>query len=468
MTVKTGRSPLLSHVLRSLRQLLRSDSGQTLPLVSLLMTLFFGMGALTVDAGSFWHGRQSVENAVDAGALAGAQSLPEDGVGAESQALYFVLANAPSLTPADVSITFRCLVGDRDHNGQPDPGDIPAACDPKADAAWFVASGVAVSPCVPAHGDRCNVIVVTASVTVPFVFAPFIGVDEGSTGDVNAAACRGACGGPPTTPMDVVVIIDRTGSMSGADISNARAATSALLQMYDPAQQWIALGLLGPSRTTGTTCGGVNAPARALAASSSQYATATWIPVGLTGIGAPLDEAYRNEDGTLNSASALVKAVNCFNTSSTGTNLSAPIRAASQYLQNNGRPDVRKGIIFETDGTPNYGGAGPASDYTCQQAALDAANAKAAGIEIVTVAFGLTSGDTCPDNSGAYHNVSVLQLLAEMATASASGECNDDENTDGDHFFCLPRTSQLTNVFQSAAIAIGGPPRLLTLPAGAP
>lgn len=454
---------MLRKLFRCVRRFIGEDAGQAVPLFAVLMTTFFGVGALVVDVGHLFHEREGIESAVDAGALAGAQSLPGDTAQAQSKAMEFVLANAHSLTAADVSITFRCLVGDRNHDGVPDASDIPIACDPKHDASWTVAGGLAVSPCVPASGDKCNVIFVAASTDVAFSLAPVIGIRSGSTGTVTAAACRGACGGPPTTPSDVVVMIDRTGSMSSADLTNARNATNTLLQTYDPAVQWVGLGLLGPSQTSGT-CGGANSPAKPLAASSAQYATASWVPVGLTGIGAPLNEAYKNANGTLNTNSTIVKAINCFNTSSTGTNLSAPIRAAQQYLQANGRPNVRKGIILETDGTPNFSGDGPAADYTCSKAAADAATAKAAGVAIVTVGFGLAASDMCPDTTGAYHNVSVLQLLADMATASTNGGCNDAENTDGDDFFCLPKTSQLSGIFQSAAATIAAAPRLLTLP----
>ena len=449
---------------RLIRRWLRADRGQAAPLLAMTMTAFFGMGALTVDVGYIWHEHQSVQNAVDAGALAGAQALPDNAIEAEAKALEFVLANAPDLTSADVHISFRCLIGDRNNDGVPDPTDIPVACNPGGNAVWFVAGGLAVSNCVPSEGDKCNVLVVTAGMDVDFFMAPVMGILNGNTGNLNAAACRGLCGGSPNTPIDLVVVIDRTGSMSSTDITNARNATRALLQAYDPALQWVALGFLGPSRSSGSTCGGANSPARGLAASAAQYAAASWVPVALTGTGAPNNEAYRNADGTVNNSSLIAKAINCFDTSGTGTNLSTPVTAARNYLLANGRPGVRKGILLETDGSPNFGGAGSSSDYTCAAAASAASAAKADGIEIVTVGFGVTTSDTCPDGAGAYKNVSVVHLLADMATDSTYEACNDTENSDGDHFFCLPKSSQLNGIFQTAAVALGGSPRLITLP----
>ena len=78
-------------------RLMREDAGQALPLFAVLMTAFFGIGALVVDAGHLFSERDNIEAAVDAGALAGAQSLPGNAAGAQTTALQYVLSNAPSL-----------------------------------------------------------------------------------------------------------------------------------------------------------------------------------------------------------------------------------------------------------------------------------------------------------------------------------------------------------------------------------
>ncbi len=442
------------------------ERGQMLVLAALVLTIVLGMGALAVDLGFMIHERQSVQGAVDAGALAGAQLLPDDTVNAASVALQYTLSNDKALTAAKVSVSFRCLVGDRNGDGIPDAADIPASCDPKADASWFVKNGLAVSPCVPANGDKCNVIVVSASNTVNYLLAPAVGIKQGSTGSVTSAACRGSCGGPPSGLVDAVLIMDRTGSMSSTDLTNARAAGNAILQTWDPKLQWIALGLLGPSQTT-SSCTGANSGAFGLAASSGQYDTTTvskWVPVGLSGTGAPVNEAYLNANGTLNTSSTLVKAINCFNTSGTGTNLSTPVKMARQYLLANGRAGAKKGIILETDGTPNFSSAGTASDFTCQAAFNEAQTSKTAGIEIFTIGFGLAGTDVCPDSSGTYKNKPATTLLADMATTSVDNGCTSAENTDGDHFFCLPKTSQLTSIFQTVAGALAAGSHLIVLP----
>ena len=51
---------------------------------------------------------------------------------------------------------------------------------------------------------------------------------------------------------------------------------------------------------------------------------------------------------------------------------------ARVYLQTNGRtdPKVKRGIIFETDGAPNYKNTGDPQNYTCAAARAAADRAK--------------------------------------------------------------------------------------------
>jgi hypothetical protein len=214
----------------------------------------------------------------------------------------------------------------------------------------------------------------------------------------------------------------------------------------------------------------VNSPALGLGASAAQYGSVypgdlnKWIPVGLTGPGAPVNESYLNPAGTaLNTGSMIVKTIECLGTSSTGTNLSTPIAMARQYLAANGRAGATKAILFETDGTPNFG-AGNSADYTCLAANNEATTAKAAGIEIYTVGFGITGADLCPDTTGAWRTKSVTNVLASMANSSIDNGCTTAENNDGDHYYCQPKSADLKSVFLSAVTALTGSTRLIQLP----
>jgi hypothetical protein len=406
-----------------------------------------------------------------AGALAGVSQLPASGNAASTMALDYAQKNYSSLPTSNVTTSFRCFVGDRDRNGTFDASDVPSVCDPGLNAAghWVCEDGVCAAPCVPAEGDKCNTVVVTATVTVPFRFGAAVGVNSGTTQIVTSAACKGPCGALPTVPIDLVVVVDRTSSMSSTDLTNAKDAAKAVLTNLDPAIQHVGLGLLGPSQTT-PTCTGANSPAKGIGGNAANYGSAypgdlaKWIPVGLTGTGAPVNESYLNAAGAANPNSLIVKTINCMSSSSTGTNLSTPMKMARQYLAASGRAGVAKAILFETDGSPNYNSAGTASDFTCQAANTEATSAKAAGIEIVTVGFGVTSADLCPDTSGFYNGKSVTRLLADMANTSIDNGCVAAENTDGDHFYCQPRSEDLKSVFVSAVSVLTGGTRLVHVP----
>ena len=86
-------------------------------------------------------------------------------------------------------------------------------------------------------------------------FGRVVGINSGWSGTVMSAACNGPCGQPPKAPVDLVVLIDRTASMSDADVTATRDAARAILGVYDPALQRVALGFLGLSSTSTTCCG---------------------------------------------------------------------------------------------------------------------------------------------------------------------------------------------------------------------
>jgi Flp pilus assembly protein TadG len=459
--------------MRLMRRRSDGQQGQMIVVFALMLCVLLGFAALVLDVGVLRRANQELWSALDAGALAGVSQLPASGNAASAMALDFAQKNYPGLPAGNVNTSFRCFVGDRDGNGIFDASDVPSVCDPGVNAAgrWVCSDGVCAAPCVPSEGDTCNTVVVTSTVTVPFRLGAAVGVNSGTTQIVTSAACKGPCGALPIVPLDLVVIVDRTSSMSSADLTNAKDAAKSVLTFMDPAIQHVGLGLLGPSKTT-TGCTGTDSPAKGVGGTAGEYGSTyptdlpKWIPVGLTGTGAPINQSYLNAVGAPNPTSLIVKTINCMSSSSTGTNLSTPIKMARQYLAANGRAGVAKAILFETDGTPNYNSAGTAADFTCLAANTEATAAKAAGIEIFTVGFGVTGADLCPDTTGFYRTKSVTRVLADMANASIDNGCVAAENTDGDHFYCQPRSEDLRSVFISAVTALTGGTRLVNVPGG--
>ncbi len=138
-------------------------------------------------------------------------------------------------------------------------------------------------------------------------------------------------------------------------------------------------------------------------------------------------------------------------------------------LIKNGRPGVKKVVLFMTDGEANQPDA--YNPNTCQYAYDMATAAKKVGIEIFTVGFGV-SGIACSDPSGSYSGIGVTTLLADMATQPSDDDCDSAssssiENTDNDHFFCQPKSQDLKNSFIKITEALIPGAKLVGIPSEA-
>ncbi|NNC91682.1 MAG: VWA domain-containing protein [Acidimicrobiia bacterium] len=424
------------------------DDGVILILSALVLILFIGVAAFVVDITLQSQSRQSLWNSADASVLAGASQLPDDPDAAAALAEEFALKNDASLD-GELVTTYRCLVADAG-GGVPDATNIPGVCDPGPDIGpsdWVCEDGKCAAVCVPADGDTCNTIVMEVRKTIDYTFAPAIGFDQGET-DVLSAACRGACGGPITGPLDLILIIDRTTSMSDTDLANAKAASRALLGFLDPGQQRVGLAGINAGDPTNSCVG------------KPPGDGGEWLLVGLS-------SNYQNADGSLNGGSSLVSTINCL-AKQTGTDLGSPIkdeaygqRDALSHLLAFRTPDVPQAIILLSDGAANNPGANP-----CQYAEDMAAAAKVRGVEMFTIGFGV-AGKSCGDAVGDYTSSGqgVTQLLASMASGGAGDNCaTGGENSDGDNFFCTPKSGDLSALFLAAASQLVSGASLVELP----
>jgi hypothetical protein len=487
----------------------RGEHGQILILFALSLVVILAFAAIVIDLGVLRNNRQILVNALDAGALAGGYNMPIDGTAGtpttvanvEKLITDTITATYRDLPSSAYQITYRCVIGVDSSNNPFASRDVPLVCDPHyslkttvsalqaSPKTYFKGAGpTRASSCDPTAGDKCNTVVVTGAATTPFSLGGVVGVTSGSTGTVSSAACQGPCGASPSVPLDLVVIVDRTASMScwlhgqksgpcdiGSDVLATKDASKAVLQVYDPNFQRVAFGLLGPSSTTSACSGSPTGVYGQALTSSTGYGTVlpvlgnpgnlkNWIPIGFTGTDSDSPPMTFNEpyaaNGVLNPGSHIVAAINCFdNPGGTGTNLAVPIRMAKAYLDLSGRPGVPWGILLETDGQPSFG-VGTSADYTCAQADADATLAKTdakavgGGIEIFTVGFGLDGSNNvaCPDTSWKGGGKKARDLLASMATQpSVDGGCPGTSNSDHDHFFCEPKTTDLTAVFTTVA-----------------
>lgn len=465
------------------------ERGQVIVLFAIFLVVILASAALVVDLGLLRNDRQTLVNTVDSAALAGGTLMPVNGAteGAAATALIktTIAANYPGLSTSNYSIAYQCLIGvDTSTPAKPFISrDVPIVCDPSKSLGRpplvtdFQGAGpTRYASCFPSLGDKCNTVVVSGNVTTPYSFARVVGINSGSTGVVMSAACNGPCGETPAIPVDVVLIMDRTASMTSTDIADIQTGAKTLLGVFDPALQRVALGTIGPSAPGKSSCpSGSTSPVKGLPSPANQvfgvgmspqsnvdfFAPSDlpkWVPVGFTGTdtatpAVTFNEAY-STGGVTNTSSTIWKAVSCLYSYTYGTNLDTPVAMAEQYLATYGRPGVKKAIILETDGTPQAGDG--SAHYTCNAANNTATAAKngASKVDIFTIGFGI-GGAFCPTRSGGsntnpnestgWSGKSVATLLTSMATSPTQ-------------FYDAPDSATLVNAFRSVAqtLAKGG------------
>jgi Flp pilus assembly protein TadG len=432
-----------------LRRGRQREHGQALIMFVLSIVVIMAFASIVIDLGLLRTNTARLQNALDAGALAGAQSLPAGGSG-----LTAVTSTVSSLVTANYSsaknlnVTYYCLLPIK--SGSADTSQIAFLCPGFSSSAHFSCNGTTCDALCgpndvagPSSTEACDMVGVTANDTQPFAFGQLVGVPNGTINGGGGGSGGGSTSFAANAPsrIDVVVIMDRTGSMSGVDTSNARAAALTMVEqytyagqtagpIYNPTIEWLAYGLLGPS-----------APGSCTSTPAGSIGTATmsdlfhWVPVGLSGQNAP---APATGQTSASDYSKVISAINCVSNSGTGTDLADPFAMAQYELDKYGSPNDRWGIILETDGQPNAATStrGVTGSNYCAAASTTATNAKAdsaslvtghtphnGGIQIYTIGFGLdgsnNTGNPCPDSSAPWHNQLPRSLLVSAASAPA-------------------------------------------------
>ena len=90
----------------------KSESGQAFVLMALSLVVIMGMAALVVDVGNWYHTKRRLQATADAAALAGAQLLPTDSVGAQAMALSYANKNGGDVAGADIAVTSTAVADD--------------------------------------------------------------------------------------------------------------------------------------------------------------------------------------------------------------------------------------------------------------------------------------------------------------------------------------------------------------------
>ena len=340
-------------------------------------------------------------------------------------------------------------------------------------------------PCFPSRGETCNTVRVIDAKAVPYTFAPVIGRDEGNTGSLNGAACRGPCGAEIVGDLDLVLVLDRTPSMvqGGTDhVELLVQAVKGMLGQFDPSRHHVALLTQGPT-DTGARCPteGVDRGVDEGNGYLDEYKD--WTPrryrVGhdwreASWLAVEFSDDYRTMTpagpGGLATAgtSRLIHGLDCLEDSNYGTDLGDPVRAAARYLKDRGRDDVPGAVVFMSDGQPTHphGNGSTRDSWANLRADCNYARSQAGAAwnqiktdvteaKIVSIAYRL-QGVQIPCGSGIDD---ATELLADMASETTAADddqgCADGasaaENDDEDNFYCAPDPAKLVEVFVKLA-----------------
>ena len=202
---------------RPLRASGRSDRGQAVVMVAILMVVFLGMAGLVIDVANLDVTQRHLQTAADAAALAAAQDLP----GSTAAACTFSASPAGNST-CTVNQTNVPLSGNGDnYNGSFGNVQTMATieCLSVASAGTPCQTGAACptqyGPAGNSSNLGCNAIQVTEQTSVtPF----FMGVLGFGSQTVTATATAGIAGGAPR-PLNVEILDDTTESMQCPGLS---------------------------------------------------------------------------------------------------------------------------------------------------------------------------------------------------------------------------------------------------------
>ena len=310
------------------------ERGQVLVFAVITMVVLLAFAGFAIDVGHAYLAQRQLQAATDAAALAGAQELPDISM-AKTVALQYGPTPGPGQRNAVTTV----------NNATTDPPTVKCV----------VAVGCA------ARRGRSNAIQVKSSSVVPTLFAKIVGVDSFT---VHASAT--ACSPCNSKKFDVMIVLDRTGSMQGADLANAKNGIQQFLLDMDPSLDSVGLAIYPPAVNSSSACA---TPTNA----AQRYGYNTRWPGWVAGAGTPgvyavvppsLSEASATDrnyavespvgsgNWVLNPSSHFLQTLACVQAGGTTTYANA-LAEAKHELKVHGRTDAQDVIVFFTDGAAN-------------------------------------------------------------------------------------------------------------------
>jgi hypothetical protein len=396
----------------SMKTLLRrnNENGQVFVFLAVMLVVLLGCAALVIDVGRAYVAKRHLQASADAAATAGALELP-DPIEAQNYALNYSGRDGakndnnklPSVT---TTVQTKCL---------------------------------SFAPCSPV-----NTVVVEQTTVVQTIFAKVLGIDSFT---IKAKAT--ACSPCSSKPLDIMLVLDRTGSMcqfsngssdpACTDLNNAKNGLLEFVQYMDPAIHKIGFAVFPPRTSGGSSCA---TPASSNYNSSSSVYTIVQL-------------ANNYKIGTsLNESSQLVSRIRCQQGGGSTAYANAIEHAQAELQSSRGRPGVQDVIIFFSDGAANtgptyYSTTSPYRRQPCRQGVNSAGFIKGTGTLVYTIGYDL-------DASGGTANICQSYTGSNESPAITAYDALRLMATNGDMFFNRPNPGDLTRIYTQIAAEIGG------------
>ncbi|TDK39424.1 VWA domain-containing protein [Rhizobium deserti] len=369
-----------------LRRLLKDRSGNFGIMTAVLLPVLLGAAGVALDLSNAMQTKSALQGLADAAALAAASSMADKG-----------------LTPEQAEELAKSLLAAQ-------IGEVVKSKDAAeaANQAEYIKDNTAVvvsQTGSPSSGQTFNV-AINSSLNLPLSgLSAAIGV-----GTMNVAVSGSAQSSTEAqNALSMYLVLDRSGSM-GEDTATVNTAQPKKCSSYsngkcqETTNYVIKIDALKIAvNSLLTTIKQADADSKYARLGAVSYNNEMQSPEKLRW-GTKKVEDYVSKlsaDGTTNSGEAMETAY---------SSLSAATEA-SAHKKKNGQSDPSKYIIFMTDGENNVAGADTKTKAAC-------ANAKAAGIEIYTVAFmAPTAGQkllkTCATDTSHYYDAdNAVDLIA--------------------------------------------------------
>jgi hypothetical protein len=396
--IESGGSPRVSE-----------ERGQVIVLVLVALLGLLGMCAMVIDLGYLYWNQRELQSSADAAALAGAMELPDPTASVDTAKQYGTGGTAKNhdarVSSVAETVSTKCI------------SSIPG-CSP------------------------VNAVQVDETATVNTFFMRVFGLNQAHI-HVRATACS-PCG---ARKLDIVLVLDRTGSMCSdsnnnpdpacTDLNNARNGIKTFLSYFDPNSDWVGLDVLPPAPSISGRCG----------ASSETYYNSTTSKYVIV----PLSNDYKTSTGALNTSSNLISTLNCVQGGGYTAYANA-IEAAQAELDAHGRADAQDVIVFLSDGAANtgpsyYSSTSPYRKQPCHQGVTSSGYSKARGTVVYSIGYALdddTGGCRANSPTGPVESPAITVYQAMQGIASSPS-----------NFYSQPTPGQLNTIYTDIAKDIG-------------